>query len=147
MLPDAQMAMRWLRKPCKVPCLFGSYVENTCTGGDYSAQSAAQEQRTGCLSPCKTGPRSVTHHYKGCGHCVRQHARARQHGAHTSALEKLHYLDRAGWLRAAVLGANDGIVSVSSLIVGVAAADPSPTAVLVAGAAELAAGAMSMAAG
>ncbi|MEY3308548.1 MAG: hypothetical protein RLZZ413_2586, partial [Pseudomonadota bacterium] len=67
--------------------------------------------------------------------------------AYTSAHEELHYIDRAGWLRAAVLGANDGIVSVSSLIVGVAAADPSPTAVLVAGAAGLAAGAMSMAAG
>ena len=67
--------------------------------------------------------------------------------AYKSAHAELHYLDRAGWLRAAVLGANDGIVSVSSLIVGVAAADPSPTAVLVAGAAGLAAGAMSMAAG
>ena len=56
-------------------------------------------------------------------------------------------LDRAGWLRAAVLGANDGIVSVSSLIAGFAAADPSPTAFLVAGATGLAAGAMPMAAG
>ena len=64
-----------------------------------------------------------------------------------SAHEELHYINRAGWLRAAVLGANDGIVSVSSLIVGVAAADPNPTAILVAGAAGLAAGAMSMAAG
>jgi VIT1/CCC1 family predicted Fe2+/Mn2+ transporter len=58
-----------------------------------------------------------------------------------------HYLNRSGWLRAAVLGANDGIVSVSSLIVGVAAANPDPTAVMIAGAAGLAAGAMSMAAG
>lgn len=66
---------------------------------------------------------------------------------YTSAHQELHYVDRAGWLRAAVLGANDRIVSVSSLIVGVAAADPSPRAVLVAGAAGLAAGAMSMAAG
>ena len=64
-----------------------------------------------------------------------------------SAHEEVHFINRAGWLRAAVLGANDGIVSVSSLIVGVAAADPSPAAVLVAGAAGLAAGAMSMAAG
>ena len=64
-----------------------------------------------------------------------------------SAHAELHYINRSGWLRAAVLGANDGIVSVSSLIVGVAAADPSPTAILVAGAAGLAAGAMSMAAG
>lgn len=67
--------------------------------------------------------------------------------AYQSAHEELHYLDRAGWLRAAVLGANDGIVSVSSLIVGVAAADPSRAAILIAGAAGLAAGAMSMAAG
>jgi len=58
-----------------------------------------------------------------------------------------HYITRSGWLRAAVLGANDGIVSVSSLVVGVAAADPSPRAVLIAGVAGLVAGAMSMAAG
>ncbi|MFP7675644.1 VIT family protein [Marivita sp. S0852] len=58
-----------------------------------------------------------------------------------------HYVTRSGWLRAAVLGANDGIVSVSSLVVGVAAADPSPRAVLIAGVAGLVAGAMSMAAG
>ena len=58
-----------------------------------------------------------------------------------------HYLTRSGWLRAAVLGANDGVVSVSSLIVGVAAADPSPGAVIIAGIAGLSAGAMSMAAG
>lgn len=64
-----------------------------------------------------------------------------------SAHEELHYLDRAGWLRAAVLGANDGIVSVSSLIVGVAAAGPDRAAILIAGAAGLAADAMSMAAG
>ena len=64
-----------------------------------------------------------------------------------SAHEEVHFINRSGWLRAAVLGANDGIVSVSSLIVGVAAADPGPTAILVAGAAGLAAGAMSMAAG
>lgn len=64
-----------------------------------------------------------------------------------SAHVELHYLDRAGWLRAAVLGANDGIVSVASLIVGVAAAGPDRAAILVAGAAGLAAGAMSMAAG
>lgn len=58
-----------------------------------------------------------------------------------------HYITRSGWLRAAVLGANDGVVSVSSLIVGVAAADPSPSTVLIAGIAGLSAGAMSMAAG
>lgn len=67
--------------------------------------------------------------------------------SYESAHEELHYINRTGWLRASVLGANDGIVSVSSLIVGVAAADPSPRAILVAGAAGLAAGAMSMAAG
>jgi VIT1/CCC1 family predicted Fe2+/Mn2+ transporter len=58
-----------------------------------------------------------------------------------------HYITRSGWLRAAVLGANDGVVSISSLIVGVAAATPEPNAVLVAGIAGLSAGAMSMAAG
>jgi VIT1/CCC1 family predicted Fe2+/Mn2+ transporter len=58
-----------------------------------------------------------------------------------------HFVHRSGWLRAAVLGANDGIVSVSSLILGVAAATPEPGAILVAGVAGLVAGAMSMAAG
>lgn len=58
-----------------------------------------------------------------------------------------HYVMRSGWLRAAVLGANDGVVSVSSLIVGVAAADPNPSTVVIAGIAGLSAGAMSMAAG
>jgi VIT1/CCC1 family predicted Fe2+/Mn2+ transporter len=58
-----------------------------------------------------------------------------------------HYVMRSGWLRAAVLGANDGVVSVASLIVGVAAADPNPGAVIIAGIAGLSAGAMSMAAG
>lgn len=57
-----------------------------------------------------------------------------------------HYVARVGWLRAAVLGANDGIVSTASLIVGVAAASDR-AAVLVAGMAGLAAGALSMAAG
>ena len=58
-----------------------------------------------------------------------------------------HYVTRSGWLRAAVLGANDGVVSVSSLIVGVAAANPDPGTVVIAGIAGLSAGAMSMAAG
>ena len=58
-----------------------------------------------------------------------------------------HRTDRIGWLRAAVLGANDGIVSTASLIVGVAAAESSRASILVAGVAGLAAGAMSMAAG
>ena len=61
-------------------------------------------------------------------------------------LEK-HYSQRIGWLRAAVLGANDGIVSTASLLVGVAAAGTSRSSVLVAGVAGLVAGAMSMAAG
>ena len=58
-----------------------------------------------------------------------------------------HLVSRVGWLRAAVLGANDGIVSTSSLIIGVAAAAAKPSDILVAGAAGLVAGAMSMAAG
>lgn len=58
-----------------------------------------------------------------------------------------HRLTRTGWLRAAVLGANDGIVSTSSLLVGVAAADASQGSLLAAGVAGAVAGAMSMAAG
>ena len=58
-----------------------------------------------------------------------------------------HRGERVGWLRAAVLGANDGIVSTASLILGVAAAHGSHSSVLVAGIAGLVAGAMSMAAG
>jgi VIT1/CCC1 family predicted Fe2+/Mn2+ transporter len=58
-----------------------------------------------------------------------------------------HLVERIGWLRAAVLGANDGIVSTASLIVGVAAAATAPNDVLIAGVAGLVAGAMSMAAG
>ena len=58
-----------------------------------------------------------------------------------------HLIERIGWLRAAVLGANDGLISTSSLIVGVAAATAGPHEVLVAGVAGLVAGAMSMAAG
>jgi VIT1/CCC1 family predicted Fe2+/Mn2+ transporter len=60
---------------------------------------------------------------------------------------EMHVVDRIGWLRAAVLGANDGIVSTASLIVGVAAASTRPADVLIAGVAGLVAGAMSMAAG
>jgi len=58
-----------------------------------------------------------------------------------------HLVGRIGWLRAAVLGANDGIVSTASLIVGVAAAAVTQNEVLIAGVAGLVAGAMSMAAG
>jgi VIT1/CCC1 family predicted Fe2+/Mn2+ transporter len=65
--------------------------------------------------------------------------------AHTHP--ETHLVERIGWLRAAILGANDGIVSTASLIVGVAAAAASTSDVLVAGVAGLVAGAMSMAAG
>ena len=58
-----------------------------------------------------------------------------------------HGMDRIGWLRAGVLGANDGIVSTASLIVGVAAANAGPAEILIVGTAGLVAGAMSMAAG
>ena len=60
---------------------------------------------------------------------------------------EVHYADRIGWLRAGVLGANDGIVSTASLVVGVAAASGMRGDVLLAGIAGLVAGAMSMAAG
>ena len=66
--------------------------------------------------------------------------RPRRHPEH-------HLVGRIGWLRAAVLGANDGILSTASLISGVAAANGTHSAVLVAGIAGLVAGAMSMAAG
>jgi VIT1/CCC1 family predicted Fe2+/Mn2+ transporter len=61
--------------------------------------------------------------------------------------KEAHLIDRIGWLRASVLGANDGIVSTASLIVGVAAAQASPANILLTGIAGLVAGAMSMAAG
>jgi VIT1/CCC1 family predicted Fe2+/Mn2+ transporter len=60
---------------------------------------------------------------------------------------ELHRFERIGWLRAAVMGANDGIVSTASLILGVAAAGATGNAVVIAGIAGLVAGAMSMAAG
>jgi vacuolar iron transporter family protein len=62
-------------------------------------------------------------------------------------LPEVHFTHRVGWLRAAVLGANDGIVSTASLILGVAAAEASRSGVMVAGVSGLVAGAMSMAAG
>lgn len=61
--------------------------------------------------------------------------------------QERHLIDRIGWLRAAVLGANDGLVSTASLIVGVAASTTTASEILVAGSAGLIAGAMSMAAG
>nr|WP_194249243.1 VIT family protein [Halomonas salicampi] len=60
---------------------------------------------------------------------------------------EIHRSNRVGWLRASVLGANDGIVSTASLIIGVAAASTSHESILLAGVAGLVAGAMSMAAG
>ncbi len=64
-----------------------------------------------------------------------------------SVHKERHLIDRVGWLRAAVLGANDGLVSTASLIVGVAASAAQTSEILVAGSAGLVAGAMSMAAG
>jgi VIT1/CCC1 family predicted Fe2+/Mn2+ transporter len=61
--------------------------------------------------------------------------------------KEAHLMNRIGWLRASVLGANDGIVSTASLIVGVAAAQSAPATILLTGIAGLVAGAMSMAAG
>lgn len=66
---------------------------------------------------------------------------------HRRPHKELHRTARIGWLRAAVLGANDGIISVSSLIVGVASSSTDRSAVLLSGIAALVAGAMSMAAG
>ena len=65
----------------------------------------------------------------------------------TLAIRENHFITRIGWLRAAVLGANDGVLSTASVIVGVAAANPGAQAVLLSGVAALVAGAMSMAAG
>lgn len=59
----------------------------------------------------------------------------------------VHYVNRVGWLRAAVLGANDGIVSTASMLTGIAASGASRDAILLSGIAALVAGAMSMAAG
>jgi VIT1/CCC1 family predicted Fe2+/Mn2+ transporter len=63
------------------------------------------------------------------------------------SIHEEHRAHRVGWLRAVVLGANDGIVSTASLIIGVAAAETTQSAILLAGVAGLVAGAMSMAAG
>ena len=58
-----------------------------------------------------------------------------------------HYVNRSNWLRAAILGANDGILSTASIIIGVAAASSTREPIILAGVAGLAAGALSMAAG
>jgi len=67
--------------------------------------------------------------------------------ARYSRHRELHRTDRIGWLRASVLGANDGLISTASLVVGVAAAGATPQAIIVSAVAGLLAGAMSMAAG
>ena len=67
--------------------------------------------------------------------------------ARTKRHAETHVVSRAGWLRAAVLGANDGLLSTSSLILGVAAAAAPRASILLAGVAGLVAGAMAMAAG
>ena len=72
---------------------------------------------------------------------------ARRGRAHYQRHHELHRSERSGWLRAAVLGANDGILSTAGLVVGVASAQASRSAVLLAGFAGLVAGALSMAAG
>jgi VIT1/CCC1 family predicted Fe2+/Mn2+ transporter len=64
-----------------------------------------------------------------------------------TAHQQQHRIGRIGWLRAAVLGANDGIISIASLILGIAAAHATHSSILVAGVAGLVAGALSMAAG
>ena len=66
---------------------------------------------------------------------------------HARIHRERHLVARIGWLRAAVLGANDGIVSTASLIVGIAAASATKSDIFLAGTAGLVAGAMSMAAG
>ena len=63
------------------------------------------------------------------------------------AHKERHYTGRVGWLRAAVLGANDGLISTASLVVGVASAESSPQAIVLAALAGMVAGALSMAAG
>ncbi|OGL31245.1 hypothetical protein A3F37_02655 [Candidatus Saccharibacteria bacterium RIFCSPHIGHO2_12_FULL_41_12] len=66
---------------------------------------------------------------------------------HQEYISEDHRINRSQWIRAAVLGANDGIVSVASVVIGVAAAGTGPSSVLVAGFAATVAGALSMAAG
>ena len=75
------------------------------------------------------------------------HFSATIRGPNEMSHQEVHRSHRVGWLRAAVLGANDGIVSTASLIIGVAAASTTHHAILLAGVAGLVAGAMSMAAG
>jgi VIT1/CCC1 family predicted Fe2+/Mn2+ transporter len=71
----------------------------------------------------------------------------RQQGTSVENNEEEHVVEHVGWLRAAVLGANDGILSTASLIAGVASADSSSKSIMIAGIAGLVAGSLSMAAG
>jgi VIT1/CCC1 family predicted Fe2+/Mn2+ transporter len=79
--------------------------------------------------------------------CRRRYGYAVPNARTRGRTPELHHTGRIGWLRAAVLGANDGILSTSSLVLGVAAAHGTHGSIIIAGAAGLAAGAMSMAAG
>jgi vacuolar iron transporter family protein len=78
---------------------------------------------------------------------IDRHAHRQTGGSHAMANREQHRTGRIGWLRAAVLGANDGIVSTASLVIGVAAGHAARSEVLLSGVAGLAAGALSMAAG
>jgi len=80
-------------------------------------------------------------------HVARRSADPPSRYRHETPHRENHLIERIGWLRAAVLGANDGIISTASLMVGVAAASTNASEILVAGVASLVAGAMSMAAG
>jgi VIT1/CCC1 family predicted Fe2+/Mn2+ transporter len=116
--------------------------------GDYSGDVSI------VLTPSMQRQRSI-----GSGSARRPPPnRAQSRGAPTArgdimrhAIRRLHHEDhrtaRAGWLRAAVLGANDGIVSIAGLVVGVAASGAAPGMILASGVAGVVAGAMSMAAG
>jgi vacuolar iron transporter family protein len=85
-------------------------------------------------------PRKATGEFASLIHAGRRHPMPAQP-------KEQHRIGRTGWLRAAVLGANDGILSTASLVLGVATAHATHSNVLIAGVAGLAAGAMSMAAG
>jgi VIT1/CCC1 family predicted Fe2+/Mn2+ transporter len=76
-----------------------------------------------------------------------EHSAAMQDNDVIDGHHAVHYVNRVGWLRAAVLGANDGIVSTASLLTGIAASGASSQTILLSGVAALVAGAMSMAAG
>lgn len=91
------------------------------------------------------GPRAQAH--AGPGDARDRPSRARRPKEEAALRSEHHAIHRVGWLRAAVLGAHDGIVSTASLVVGVAAAATGTHGVMIAGVAGLAAGARSMAAG